>query len=162
MKLPDLVCPARAVTALAVVLLPFVGGRVLAQPQSAPPSPTTKRPLAFVENRGQWDSPARFVARSGPLTAHFAGAEWTLDLRRSGESTEACAVRLTFEGAREDARASGERSLPGRYSFFRGADPEKWHSDVPSWASILYRAMYPGAPLRKSGYSAECDWNKQC
>ena len=148
MKLKDLVCPARPFAALAMALLPLVGGRVLAQQPTDPPSPTTRLPLAFVENRGQWDSPARFVVRRGPLTAHFAGAEWTLDLRRSAESTEACAVRLTFEGAREDARAKGERALPGRYSFFRGADPGKWRSDVPSFASIVYPAMYPGVDVR--------------
>ena len=46
-------------------------GRGVAQTPVAPSSTSVGLPLAFVENRGQWDSPARFVARNGPLTAHF-------------------------------------------------------------------------------------------
>ena len=31
----------------------------------------SRLPLAFVENQGQWETPARFVARRGGMTARF-------------------------------------------------------------------------------------------
>ena len=54
-------------------------------PTATPPAPSSRparqpreaaalwarMPLAFVENRGQWDTAARFVAHRGALTAAF-------------------------------------------------------------------------------------------
>ena len=141
--------------------LPFLlaTASVAAQPIPKPAAVSTQRPLSFVENRGQWDSPADFIVQHGPLTAHFAGATWTLDLRGDDEDAGACAVRLHFEGARDDVRAAGERPLPGRYNFFRGTDPEAWQTGVRSWHSVLYSSMYEGVDVRVRSQDGQLEYD---
>ncbi len=39
-----------------------------------------RQPDFFVPNLGQWDHPARFVHRSGPMTLFVENRGWVLDL----------------------------------------------------------------------------------
>ena len=42
---------------------------------------------------------------------------------------------------------SGLDPLPGKMNYFVGNDPKKWHTDVPTFASVKYSAVYPGIDL---------------
>ncbi|MFQ5973313.1 MAG: hypothetical protein ACE5Q3_13365, partial [Alphaproteobacteria bacterium] len=103
-----------------------------------------KLPLDFVENRGQWGTPAKFVARKGPIAASFEPAAIRLHL---GEHHPA-PLTLTFEGASEDVALLGEAKRGGHYNFFIGKDPARWRSKVPAYGSILYRGLYDGVDVR--------------
>ncbi|MEW6747294.1 MAG: hypothetical protein AB1486_31575 [Planctomycetota bacterium] len=37
--------------------------------------------------------------------------------------------------------------LPGRYNYFLGSDPSWWRTNVPAYASIRYRELYPGVDM---------------
>jgi hypothetical protein len=50
-------------------------------------------PLDFVENRGQWDAPTRFVARRGAMAASFEHDAIRLQLG----AAQPAAISLTFE-----------------------------------------------------------------
>jgi hypothetical protein len=106
--------------------------------------------LTFVENRGQWDARARFLVRQGSMAGWLEDRGLTLGLHRAGagEPFEAFAVRLAFEGASECARPMGEGPLPGKMNFFLGNDPSRWATGVASYASVVYRELYPGIDLR--------------
>src|SRR5262245_25335392 len=122
-------------------------------------------PLAFVENRGQFDARARFVAHQGGLTAHFTPNAFVLQLvshgsghvspaefRRCAESRADAGmcganVFFTFVGASQDAVVEGVGSLPGRYNYFLGNDPARWRTNVPGYSSIHYRDLYPGVDV---------------
>ncbi|HEY3108188.1 MAG TPA: hypothetical protein VGL23_05515, partial [Chloroflexota bacterium] len=100
-------------------------------------------PLDFVENRGQWEVPAKFVARRGSLAAAFDDNAIRLNLGSAHS-----ALGLTFEGASPDATLVGEGERGGRYSYFIGDDPTKWRSQVASYGGLLYRGLYEGVDLR--------------
>ncbi|MHC4140485.1 MAG: DUF7948 domain-containing protein [Planctomycetota bacterium] len=107
------------------------------------------RPLAFVENRGQWDTPARFVARRGPMVARLEPNALVLDLnRRQGGRIEGLVVRLAFEGARAQATISGADRQPGARNFLVGRDRSRWRCGVPAYGAVFYRDVYEGIDLR--------------
>src|SRR5262245_23706395 len=58
-------------------------------------------PLAFVENLGQWDTSANFVAKRGGMTARIERDGLVLDLSRrvDGDRLDGVVIRLAFQGA---------------------------------------------------------------
>ncbi|HEX8490867.1 MAG TPA: hypothetical protein VF626_07615, partial [Chthoniobacterales bacterium] len=117
-------------------------------PAAAPPASraqTVSLPLDFVENRGQWDPAIKFVGRKGPLTAAFEKNALSV---RVGDREKTTDVRLVFENASSEAVAIGEGKRPGVYNYFFGNDPKRWQSNVASFSSVLYRAMYNGVDVR--------------
>jgi hypothetical protein len=106
-------------------------------------------PAAFVPNLGQWQQPARFVLRRGPVTVFLEDQGFTLDLAaaRDQERDRGVALRLSFVGA-HPALLVGERKLPGHHNYFLGNDAGRWRTDVPRYASVRYESLYPGIDLR--------------
>jgi hypothetical protein len=112
-------------------------------------------PLSFIENRGQWDERARFSVRGPEMAVFFTPHSFAIDLAGRQERSTASSDRithagvfLTFEGADEGVVLEGVDPLPGRYNYFIGRDPSQWHTEVPSYAAIRYRGMYPGVDVR--------------
>ncbi|GIK36253.1 MAG: hypothetical protein BroJett011_00860 [Chloroflexota bacterium] len=56
-------------------------------------------------------------------------------------------VRLTFDGANPTPAVEGLNPLPGGANFFLGNDPAQWQSNLPTYAGIVYRDLYPGIDL---------------
>ncbi len=103
----------------------------------------------FVENGGQADARARFHLRRGGITAFFT--ERTMIIQGVVRPDPAALadlsganVHLTFEGARSAARLEGENELPGRVSYFTGADPARWAANLKTFDSIRYAGLYHG------------------
>jgi hypothetical protein len=101
-------------------------------------------PLDFVENRGQWDSSARFVAQKGAMMASFGRDAIKLRLGKDQPTS----FGLTFEGASQNATLVGEGKRSGYYNFFTGNDSLKWRSRVAAYSSVLYRGLYDGVDMR--------------
>ena len=101
-------------------------------------------PIDFIENRGQWDRTISFAARHGPIAATIEHAT----VRLSSTADLTTAVSLTFESAAPDAAPVGEGRRPTRYNFYIGPDPGRWRSDVPAFAAVAFRHLYPGIDVR--------------
>ncbi len=126
-------------------------------------------PVAFVPNLGQWDSPARYVARIGAMTMFLEEKGWSFTLvertaakgKDKASETQAArgvAVRMTFAGAGTPALVAEER-LPGLHNYFLGNDPSKWRSDVPLYASVRYRDVQPGVDVRAREYDGHFEYD---
>ncbi|MDR3678066.1 MAG: SBBP repeat-containing protein, partial [Acidobacteriota bacterium] len=50
-------------------------------------------------------------------------------------------------GANASAIVSGGEELPGKSNYFIGNDPKKWRTNVPNYAQVKYRGVYPGVDL---------------
>ncbi|HET6202991.1 MAG TPA: hypothetical protein VFI25_09350 [Planctomycetota bacterium] len=133
----------------------------------SPQPPTFGRlPLAFVENRGQWEGPARFLAAGGGLRAFLSNRGFVLQLL----GREPCGSVPSDGHAAEDARhlgidelrganlflwfegaASAEPvpldPLPGCHHFLKGNDPARWRTDVPAFGRLRYEGLYPGVAV---------------
>src|SRR2546425_5204240 len=143
-------CNKTASHSLVAISLILLGASALDGQRMAPSRRTATSgslaglPLDFVENRGQWDSSATFVAHQGRLAASLepGGVRLLLAGDRPAE------VSLTFDGASKDAIPTGEERRNGQYNFFIGNDPRKWRSNVPAFGAVRYRGLYQGVDLR--------------
>ena len=48
-------------------------------------------------------------------------------------------VRLKISGINEKLRVVGLEELPGKVSYFRGNDPDKWHTGISTYAKVKYQ-----------------------
>ena len=105
----------------------------------------------FIANQGQWPLEARWRTHGRGACAWLTREGWWLELRRAaGNEGPAAGVALCmrFEGAVEGGvEPLGEQLLPGRLSFFLGADPSRWAAAVPVHASVRWNGLYPGIDL---------------
>ena len=109
-----------------------------------------QRPLAFVENQGQWDERAKFAARNGAMTAWFERNAITVQLKEQADSTKIhrTAVRMAFENASSSVTPEGKHRQSGSRNYFIGNDKRKWQQQVPSFQEIFYEGLYSGVDLR--------------
>lgn len=148
------VSPWRGLALSALLPLPVAAQDSGTGHRPVPADLLANLPLAFVENDGQWQTPARFVARRGDLLAYFQDDAACFRLRReregepSGDAADGVVLRMAVEGAREGCRPEGEGPLDGRYHFLRGPDPDRWRQNVPSFSSLVYRGILDGVDLR--------------
>ena len=76
---------------------------------------------------------AEAMGDAGPTTGHL---QRTTDV-----------VQLKLVNANENPAVLGTRELPGKANYFLGDDPGKWHTNVPTYAGVRYRDIYPGIDL---------------
>lgn len=110
-------------------------------------------PVTFIENAGQFQPEARFVARAGGLSTFVRSDGFVVqrlddvapDLEQ-GDPGRTRGVNLFFtiegtHGARAGAcearmaEVRGLRELPGRHHFLRGADRSRWVKDARGFAA---------------------------
>ncbi|HWY59722.1 MAG TPA: SBBP repeat-containing protein [Terriglobales bacterium] len=125
-------------------------------------------PLTFEANQGQTSSEIKFLSRGKGYTAFLTSGGIVLALRPSQPlptqpMSEAAApnvaassksrapvgatVQFKLLGAAQNPAVIGEDPLPGRVNYFIGRDPANWHTNVPTYARVRYRNVYPGIDL---------------
>jgi hypothetical protein len=100
----------------------------------------------FIQNDGQWDSDARFVADFGDLLVRAEPGALVLQKSVPGDEPRLGVVRLVFESGQAEPRR-GERA-PGEFHYFYGCDPSRWRKHVPAYSDVLYPDAVPGADVR--------------
>src|SRR2546425_5052800 len=117
-----------------------------------------KLPMSFEANAGQIDPRVKFIARGSASTLFLTSKGAVLTFRtpaKKGTATfngqlpawRITALRMRMMGANPAAQVVGRERLPGSTNYFRGKDPSKWQSKVPTYAKIVYRDLYPGVDL---------------
>jgi len=99
----------------------------------------------------------RPLAGSG-VRAHVVGPP-DMGLMRRGPMQEDV-VRLGYVGANSHPRVVGLDRLPGASNYFVGNDRTKWRTNVPGYARVELRDVYPGIDLVYYGRNGqlEYDW----
>lgn len=141
------------------VLLPGIGGAVLAD--AAPRGPDPSDALLFIENVGQFDDSVEFrLAGSAGTVWLTREALWLTLVGRAptsprGDAGEPPAtgvnIRLSFPGSNADAHPQPFDRRSTHMSYFLGNDPARWRADVPAWGGVRYRELYPGIDLELRG-----------
>ncbi len=125
------------VIAIAVPLI-FTGNPAVRA--SGKPQVLGRLPLLFVPNQGQMDQSMRFMTSTAGASVGFAPESVAFDF--SGAQ-----VRQSFVGANASPSIEGVGNLPGKFNYMRGADPGHWTTDVPTFAGVRYRLLYPGTSV---------------
>jgi len=130
-------------------------------------------PLAFTENRGQWDEKAFFRADAGGAIFWFSSDEIAYVFTRDTDELidddmhmmpdmpdkfdrprykkESLVIRAQLIGANPNAEIIGTDRLPHNNNYFYGNDPSKWRTDVPNYSTIIYKDIYPSIDLKYHG-----------
>ena len=117
-------------------------------------------PLIFEENQGQTDSRVRFLARGSGYGLFLTAHEAVLSLRQpSRKTTDFSVLKMQLARANPDLKVSGENPLPGKSNYFIGNDPSKWRRDVPQFAGVRYRDVYPGIDLVYHGNQGRLEYD---
>src|SRR2546428_11328554 len=122
-----------------------------------------KLPLSFEANQGQTEPQVKFLSRGRGYTLFLTHTEAVLTLTKadahakrqiSGDATlvepekrAGTVLRMKFVGANPAPAVAGVGELPGKSNYFVGNDPKKWRANVPTYAKIEYRDVYPGVNL---------------
>src|SRR5437879_4504448 len=134
-----------------------------------------KLPLHFDANQGQTHQDVRFLARGAGYSLYLTAGEAVLvltkpnpdakrDLRSTPErlGTQARAtpvvVRMSLVGAAPKPLVSGLDELPGKANYLIGS-PAKWRTNVPTYAKVHYRAVYPGIDLVYYGNQRQLEYD---
>jgi len=126
-------------------------------------------PVAFEVNQGQADKQVKYLTRthgytlfltsseaifsvpSGPpasplfsLRRDAGSSEVRNELRPKAKSSSPAVLRMRMLGANAAAPIDAEDEQPGRINYLIGNDPRGWHRNVPRYARVHYRGVYPG------------------
>jgi hypothetical protein len=137
-----------------------------------------KLPLSFEANQGQTDPHVKFLSRGRGYELFLTSRQAVLALG-TARSTDGGALhgqdkspephknaaspevlRMELLGANPSPEISGIDELAGRSNYFLGNDPQKWRTNIPNYAKVLYRDVYPGVDLVYYGNQRqmEYDW----
>jgi Beta-propeller repeat/Cep192 domain 4 len=134
-------------------------------------------PLSFEANTGQTDRQARFLARGAGYAMYLTARGAVLELagrkalpRRpesAGENQElkhqpslvATVLRMELPGANTRPEVMGLGKLPGKANYFIGHDPSTWRTNVPLYARVKYRNIYPGVDLVYYGNQRQLEYD---
>ncbi|MCZ6491454.1 MAG: SBBP repeat-containing protein [Acidobacteria bacterium] len=168
----------------ALILLgsgPILSENKPAEPQKQLiPTAFGKLPLSFEiyfeQNLGQTDSRVRFLSRGRGYTLFLNSTEAVLALNRGGDRSPDLSVRehrpqagmpappsavlrMKLIGANENPDVNGLEELPGKSNYFIGNDPKRWRSNVPHYARVAYRQVYPGIDLVYYGNRQQLEYD---
>jgi beta-propeller repeat-containing protein len=133
-----------------------------------------KLPLQFEANRGQTHKDVRFLSRGPGYSLYLTAGEAVLvlakpDTKRDTRSTQvrpdapaqanSVALRMSLVGAARKPQVTGLDELPGKANYFVGKDPAKWRTNVPTYAKVQYRNVYPGIDLVYYGNQRQLEYD---
>lgn len=115
---------------------------------------------SFVQNAGQWDTQARFVAQRG---SHAVRVEPTgLLLQVVDVAGRGVLVAQRFTGARDEVVPTAAGLLPGVRHYLVGNDRTRWRRDVPAFGEVVYEDLYPGVTMRVRATPTGCVQRFEC
>jgi hypothetical protein len=136
-----------------------------------------KLPLIFEANKGQTDGRVKFVSRSRGYTLFLTDSEAVFvltkrealanrdrtRLSRPGpmrpEKITRTVVRMKLAGANLRPQVDGREELQGTANYFIGNGPSKWRTNVPTYARVGYRNVYPGVDLVYYGNQRQLEYD---
>jgi hypothetical protein len=67
--------------------------------------------------------------------------------KKKADAAKSAIVRIALEGAASSPQIEGVDRLAAGSNYFIGNDPGKWHTDVPNYAKVELKDVYPGIDL---------------
>ena len=132
-----------------------------------------KLPLRFEPNLGQDpDAAVKFISHAAnyavaltPSTAVFTIRNSSVGTRdeNSGASSiatqKSAVLRMKLRGAARTPLVEDSGELPGKVNYFLGSDPTVWRANVPAYARVVQKGVYPGVDLVYYGNQQELEYD---
>jgi hypothetical protein len=135
------------------------------QGQLREPAILRKLTLGFEENQGQAAASIKYLFRgkgyslaltNSGMRLTASGEVGNFDQANRGQSqrfairpgsTDPTRLLMKFEDASSHAKIEGEELLSGRVNYLIGSEPTEWHVNIPTYARVRYKDIYPGIDL---------------
>jgi hypothetical protein len=156
----------------SLLVLSMRSARTVAEdPAAAPPAAERalvseaygKLPLSFVANTGQTDASVKFISRGPGYSLFLKAQEAMIVVSKSAapnqDTRESSVIRMRLQGANPEPEVAGVDELPGKVNYFLGNDPEKWRTDVPTYAKVQYSSVYPGIDMVYYGKGQQLEYD---
>ncbi|MCZ6479418.1 MAG: SBBP repeat-containing protein, partial [candidate division NC10 bacterium] len=135
-----------------------------------------KLPLSFEVNNGQTDAQVKYLARGRGYTLFLTGTEAVLVLKnqpsalsdqqsarkehtKKTQSPSRTVLRMQLVGANPHPKVVGLNKLPGKSNYFIGNDPQKWRTNIPTYAKVRYGDVYPNVDLVYYGNQRQLEYD---
>jgi len=136
-----------------------------------------KLPMHFEANQGQTDNQVRFLSRGGGYTLFLTSTQAVLALGKPQGNAAAAGeepftpappqtkeldhtiLRMWFVGGDPSPGITGIGQLPGSVNYFIGNDPSKWRANVPTYAGVRYKDVYPGIDVAFYGNERQLEYD---
>jgi hypothetical protein len=66
---------------------------------------------------------------------------------------------MKLVGANPNPQVVGLDELPGKSNYFIGNDPSKWRTNIPHYAKVKYKGLYPGIDLVFYGNQRQLEYD---
>ena len=111
--------------------------------------------LRFVKKSGASGLLGRSAASS--VARGSNGRARSLDIPPMVEppTSQGITLALRFIGANPQTVLDGEARRPGNVNYLQGNDSARWHRQVPGFAQVVYRELWPGVDLMLRGQRGE-------
>ncbi|MFN7948652.1 MAG: hypothetical protein U0Z53_25080 [Blastocatellia bacterium] len=118
-----------------------------------------KLPLSFEPNRGQTAASVRFLSRANGANLFLASNEAVMSLRGSARAAGKDCLRMSLVGASSRPEIEGLDQLPSRSNYLLGSNKGKWLTNIPQFAKVIYRQVYPGIDLIYHGNQQRIEYD---
>jgi len=126
-------------------------------------------PLRFEVNQGQTLSGVDFISRGDGYNLFLTPTEAVLALRNPAPLTttqtdpsqtiDVEMVHMQLVGANNEAPVMGLEELPGKVNYFIGNNPATWRTNIPTYAKVRYRDVYPDIDLIYYGNQGQLEYD---
>ena len=79
--------------------------------------------------------------------------------RSASVKTGRCGPLLTNRSGVTVTIFEGLEELPGKSHYLTGSDPKQWRRDIPNYARVAYRGVYPGIDLIYYGNQGRLEYD---
>ncbi len=116
------------------------------------------RSVTFEPNVGQTDTCVKYLAHSAHSTLWLTQNGAVLKAAASS-GRKSAVLKLRFAGANPTPQMEAENQRAGVSNYFIGRDPNNWHTDVPQFAKVRYRNVYPGIDVVFYGNASDLEYD---
>jgi hypothetical protein len=134
-----------------------------------------KIPLSFEANQGQSDKSVKFLSKGNGYSLFLTDYAAVLSLTKGDihpplpasrgnhvapdVDRKTDVVRMELAGTHGNLQVTGTDQLQGTANYFIGSDPTKWHTNIPTYAKVQYKGVYPGVDLVYYGNQRQLEYD---
>src|SRR5712675_1334718 len=130
-----------------------------ARPTSTVNNQYGKLPLSFEPNVGQSDASVQYIARANGYSLFLSSKETAFLLKADSSAKQqgskkvspevsrferGSLLRLQFPNSNPNAVMSPVEEQVGKINYLIGSDAKSWHTNIPIYAKVRQRNLYPG------------------
>lgn len=132
------------VTLTSLLLLGVLAAAPAAASAATPLATPLAQRLFFEKNVGQTGEGVAYLARTGGYQAFIGGSGMSIRVP-SQKGSEV--VTFSLVRSRSAAQPEGQEPLAGKANYLIGADPARWHRNVPLFGRVEVKGVYDGVDL---------------